>query len=366
MKVEIARDEFLKALTRVVRVVEKRQTIPVLGNVWLKGEGSTLSLRATDLDIEASDTINATVDVEGAVTVPAYMLFDIVRTLSTGAMMSMELVGTLMNFACGKGRFKLPTLPANDLPPLPFGDTKVKFDIPQGVLRAMVGRVKFAMSDEETRYFLNGIYVHHHEGALRLVATDGHRLAKTEVPSPDGADGMRPVILPRKTVDELTKILDTSDIPITVEFSEYKARFTTGNYTLTSKLIDGTYPDYDKFIPYGNSKEMHTSLEHLTAAVIRVAAVQERGRPVTIMMEADALRLSVDNKDAGSSHDEIECDYQSDPLKIGFNSRYLIDVLQNIGDEDVVGLFNEPGSPGLFYPKSDPKSIYIVMPMAVR
>jgi DNA polymerase-3 subunit beta len=372
MKVTIERAELLKSLGHVHRVVERRNTIPILANVLVRAEKSSLSLKATDLDLEVIESISAEVAPAGSTTVPAHMFYDIVRKLPEGSQVLLESSSdrAVLAVRAGRSRFTLQTLPESDFPDLAAGDMTHKFTLPGADLKRLIDKTQFAISTEETRYYLNGIYLHvagsGKSQTLRAVATDGHRLAQTDLPLPAGASGMPGVIVPRKTVTEVQRLIEDSQAEITVELSSAKIRFSIGNVVLTSKLIDGTFPDYQRVIPSGNDKELVIDKKDFEAAVDRVSTVSsERGRAVKLSLSAGKLTLSVTNPDSGSATEEIEVEYDSDPIDIGFNSRYLLDIASQLDGEVAVLRLADPGSPTLIQDKDAKGALYVLMPMRV-
>jgi DNA polymerase III subunit beta len=372
MKVTVERSELLKSLGHVHRVVERRNTIPILANVLLQGDRSKLSLKATDLDVEVIDTIAAEVAPGGSTTVPAHMFFDIVRKLPEGAQIALESSGDRAALAirAGRSRFTLQTLPESDFPDLSAGEMTHKFTLKASELKRLIDKTQFAISTEETRYYLNGIYLHAAGTAkaqtLRAVATDGHRLAQMEVELPKGAAGMPGIIVPRKTVGEVHRLMEDGETEVTIELSPGKIRFTIGQTVLTSKLIDGTFPDYARVIPVGNDKELVVDKKEFEAAVDRVSTVSsERGRAVKLSVNAGRLLLSVTNPDSGSANEELEVEYEADPIDIGFNSRYLLDIAAQIESEAAVLKLADPGSPTLIQDKEQRGALYVLMPMRV-
>jgi DNA polymerase-3 subunit beta len=372
MKVTIERAELLKSLGHVHRVVERRNTIPILANVLVRAEKSALSLKATDLDLEVIESISAEVAPAGSTTVPAHMFYDIVRKLPEGSQVLLESSSdrAVLAVRAGRSRFTLQTLPESDFPDLAAGDMTHKFTLPGADLKRLIDKTQFAISTEETRYYLNGIYLHvagsGKSQTLRAVATDGHRLAQTDLPLPAGAAGMPGVIVPRKTVTEVQRLIEDSQAEITVELSSAKIRFSIGNVVLTSKLIDGTFPDYQRVIPSGNDKELVIDKKDFEAAVDRVSTVSsERGRAVKLSLSAGKLILSVTNPDSGSATEEIEVEYDSDPIDIGFNSRYLLDIASQLDGEVAVLKLADPGSPTLIQDKDAKGALYVLMPMRV-
>jgi DNA polymerase III subunit beta len=372
MKVTVERAELLKSLSHVYRVVERRTTIPILANVLIRADKGRLSLKATDLDLEVIDSVAAEVAPGGATTVPAHMFYDIVRKLPEGAQIVVEGTGerAVLTIRAGRSRFTLQTLPESDFPDLAAGEMTHSFSLPAGDLKRLIDKTQFAISTEETRYYLNGIYLHTvgtgANALLRAVATDGHRLAQVELPLPEGAAGMPGVIVPRKTVAEVQRLIETGEGEIKVELSAGKIRFSIGDVVLMSKLIDGTFPDYARVIPLNNDKSLVVDKKDFEAAVDRVSTVSsERGRAVKLSITGGRLTLSVTNPDSGSATEELEVDYDSEPLDVGFNSRYLLDIAAQIEGEIAVLKLADPGSPTLIQDKDAKGALYVLMPMRV-
>jgi DNA polymerase-3 subunit beta len=372
MKVTVERAELLKSLGHVHRVVERRNTIPILANVLIKADRGKLSLKATDLDLEVTDSIAAEISPGGSTTVPAHMFYEIVRKLPEGAQIVLEGSGdrAVLSLRAGRSRFTLQTLPESDFPDLAAGEMSHSFKLAAPDLKRLIDKAQFAISTEETRYYLNGIYLHTAGTAkssmLRAVATDGHRLAQVELPLPQGAAGMPGIIVPRKTVGEVQRLIETGEGDVAIELSAGKIRFSFGNVVLTSKLIDGTFPDYARVIPVNNDKSLIVDKKDFEAAVDRVSTVSsERGRAVKLSITGGRLVLSVTNPDSGSATEEIEVEYAADPIDIGFNSRYLLDIAAQIEGEVAVLKLADPGSPTLIQDKDAKGALYVLMPMRV-
>jgi DNA polymerase-3 subunit beta len=372
MKISIERADLLKAVSQAQSVVERRNTIPILANVLIEAEGDSVSFRATDLDIEVVDRAPAMVERAGATTVSAVTLHEIVRKLPDGAMVTLadDAASGRLKVDAGRSSFQLATLPREDFPVMASSDYDVNFSAPAPVLRRLFDKSKFAISTEETRYYLNGVYMHVADGEggrkLRCVATDGHRLARIDADLPAGAEAMPGVIVPRKTVGELRKLLDSDDMQIAVSVSETKVRFATPDITLTSKVIDGTFPDYSRVIPTGNSKVMEVDAADFAAAVDRVATVSsERSRAVKLSLDQDRLILSVNAPDAGAAEEELGVAYNDEKLEIGFNAKYLLEIAGQVDRENAVFRFNSSGDPTLMQEGGDTSAVYVVMPMRV-
>ncbi|WP_353473561.1 DNA polymerase III subunit beta [Salipiger sp. H15] len=372
MKVSIERATLLKAVSQAQSVVERRNTIPILANVLIEAEGNTASFRATDLDIEVLDRAPAVVEQAGATTVSAVTLHEIVRKLPDGALVQLtaDNAAGRLTVAAGRSNFSLATLPKEDFPVMATSEYSSNFTAKAEVLRRLFDKSKFAISTEETRYYLNGVYMHVAESedgrVLRCVATDGHRLARIDAPLPAGAESMPGVIVPRKTVGELRKLLDEDDMDIAVSVSETKVRFATPDITLTSKVIDGTFPDYSRVIPMHNTRRLEVDAGEFAKAVDRVATVSsERSRAVKLQLDEDRLVLSVNAPDSGAAEEELAVAYGDEPLEIGFNAKYLLEIASQVDRENAVFMFNSSGDPTLMREGTDTSAVYVVMPMRV-
>lgn len=370
MKLSIERGRLLRSLGHVQSVVEKRNTIPILSNVLISaGEGS-LALTATDLDLAIIETIEADISEDGATTVPAHTLFDIVRKLPDGAEVEIGLEAEQrMTISAGRSRFALACLPKEDFPVMAAGDLPHKFEVGSGDLKRLIDKTRFAISTEETRYYLNGIYLHVSDDdgkVLRAVATDGHRLARMEVPLPAGAEGMPGIIIPRKTVSEIRKLIDEYDGDVSVALSDTKIQFSFEGAILTSKLIDGTFPDYTRVIPVGNDKNLEVDCHSFAEAVDRVSTIStDRTRSVKLNLEADKIVLSVNSPEHGTATEEVSADYSAEAMEVGFNARYLLDILGQIEGDVMNAQLADPSSPTIIRDGADQAALYVLMPMRV-
>ena len=372
MKLTIERAALLRALGHVQSVVERRTTIPILSNVLLRAEGGQLALSATDMDLEIVERVAARIERDGHTTAPAHTLYDIVRKLREGSQVELEALGSRNEMALRSGRstFTLACLPPEDYPVMSAGDLPHNFSLSASELRQLIDRTRFAISTEETRYYLNGIYLHSTKAnevpVLRAVATDGHRLAKVELTAPEGAAGMPGVIVPRKTILELRKLIEEGEDEVQVALGESKIRCAIGDAALTSKLIDGTFPDYDRVIPTGNDKILEIACKEFAEAVDRVATIStERSRAVKLSIERGNLTVSATSPENGTAIEELEARYQATPLEIGFNSRYLLDITEQISGEYVNFVMADAGSPTLVRDSGDSTALYVLMPMRV-
>jgi DNA polymerase-3 subunit beta len=371
MKLTIERAALLRSLGHVQSVVERRNTIPILSNVLVDAVGDGLTLTATDMDLAIVETVPAEVATKGATTVPAHTLYDIVRKLPDGAQIALETSadGGQMALRAGRSRFTLATLPKEDFPAVGGDNLPHKFDVPTGELRDLIERTRFAISTEETRYYLNGIYLHAAGGkkkSLRGVATDGHRLARVEYALPDGADGMPGVIVPRKAVGEIVKLIEGADGAVHIELSDTRISVSIGPVLLTSKLIDGSFPDYERVIPSGNDKTMKVDCRSFAEAVDRVATISsEKSRAVKLALSAGTLTLTATSPESGTAQEEVEIEYDGPPLEIGFNARYLVDIAQQIRGDVAAFALADAASPTLVRDPGDASALYVLMPMRV-
>lgn len=370
MQLTIERGNFLKTLGHVQSVVERRNTIPILSNVQIEAEDGVVSLTATDLDLSIIEKTEADVKKSGAITVPAHTMFDIVRKLPEGAQIELNLGDdNRLQVKAGRSDFHLAGLPKEDFPVMSEGDMPHKFTLSSKDLKKLIDKTKFAISTEETRYYLNGIYLHvvsDGKDLLRAVSTDGHRMARVEIAAPKGSKGMPGVIVPRKTVGELRKLIEEFDGDIDISLSDTKIKFTFDSTIFTSKLIDGTFPDYKRVIPTTNEKKLEVDCHVLAEAVDRVSTIStERTRSVKFSMKKDAIVLSVNSPESGTATEEVSVSYEAEPMEIGFNARYLLDILHQIEGDTVNMELADSASPTLIRDSGDKDALYVLMPMRV-
>jgi DNA polymerase-3 subunit beta len=384
MKATIERATLLRCLSHVQSVVERRNTIPILSNVLIDADpDGRVRVMATDLDLQVVETMPASwVDQPGAITVSAHLLYDIARKLPEGSQVNLTTHDNRLEVKAGRSTFKLPTLPRDDFPVIVEGDLPTSFKLPARQLAELIDRIRFAISTEETRYYLNGIFLHvsdEEEPLLKAAATDGHRLARFILPRPEGAAGMPDVIVPRKAVGELRKLLeDEIDKTIEINLSTSKIQFKFPDdhpysdadkkyrLVLTSKLIDGTFPDYGRVIPTANDKLLKINPKELYSAVDRVATIAtEKTRAVKIGLENDRVTLTVISPDNGMAAEELSAEYRAEALEIGFNATYLKDILAQIDGDTVEIHLATASAPTLIRAHEASPALYVLMPMRV-
>jgi len=369
MKATVERATLLKCLGHVQSVVERRNTIPILSNVLIEAGANGIKIMATDLDLQIVEEFDAQVETSGATTVSAHTLHDIVRKLPEGSQVSLTANEGKMLITAGRARFNLSTLPRDDFPVIAEGELPCRFEIPAATLRQIIDKTRFAISTEETRYYLNGIFMHVTDDAtpvLKAAATDGHRLARVTFPRPDGAETMPDIIVPRKCVGELRKLLDEVDGSVDVSLSSTKIRFGLGTAVLTSKLIDGTFPDYSRVIPTANDKLLTIDPTAFKQGVDRVSTIaSEKTRAVKMALDKDKITLSVTSPENGTAAEEVPGDYAANGFEIGFNARYLMDILDQIEGDSVEVHLADAAAPTLIRENDKSPALYVLMPMRV-
>ncbi|MBM3468107.1 MAG: DNA polymerase III subunit beta [Alphaproteobacteria bacterium] len=373
MKFTVDRSAFLKALSHGQSVVERRTTVPILSNILISATPQGLSLITTDTDIALIETVPAIVLEPGTTTVSAQMLFEIIRKMPEASTIELTLMSETgqLNIKEGRSRFNLSCLPSEDFPQLTQGELPYRFSLPVAIFKKLLDRAKFAMSTEETRYYLNGIYLHtlEREGQkiLRSVATDAHRLAYIEVPLPPGAEGMPGIIIGRKTVTEVRKLVDDTTTQVSIALSPTRIEFSFENAVLSSRLIDATYPEYEKAIPIGNDKLAIVDAKSFAAAVDRVATVSnDKVRAIKVNLNNNMLTLSAVSHDLGNAVEEMPIDFpHNTPIEIGFNARYLLDIAQQIDEDEAQVVLANGDAPAIIKGMKDQEATYILMPMRV-
>ncbi len=370
MYITIEKSNLSKTLSHLYRIVEKKSTIPVLSNIKIDA-GDNLKFTSANLDLDIVEITEGTIKEKGATTIPAHILYDIVRKLPEG---EIELKTSTDNskvvIKAGNSEFTLPSLPVDDFPIMNSISMPFKFTLACDDLIKLIDKTKFAVSTEETRYFLNGIFLHTFEkdgkDYLRSVATDGHRLARQDIISPEGAKGMPGIIIPRKVVTELRALLDDTSSDIQIELNEVKIKFSFSNTTLTSKLIDGKFPDYEKVIPTSNDKAMEVDCKLFAEAVDRVSSVSyEKSKAIKMKLSKSKLTLLASTPDSGSAFEDLEVVYDNENMEIGFNSKYLLDIASQIEGKFMKFMISDSSSPAIITELDDESVIYVLMPMRI-
>tara|TARA_Y100001960_G_scaffold138658_1_gene146968 strand:+ start:4996 stop:6120 length:1125 start_codon:yes stop_codon:yes gene_type:complete len=374
MKFSVSRDSLLKMLDPMNSVIEKRNSVPVLSNVKIELKDGKLNATATDNDITLEGSIDATIEVEGTTTVNAAKLNEIVKKLSEGVALSVtvDMNADRMTITSGKARFNVACINAESFPPTQGVSSDCSFEVEAEGFRKILTRSLFASSKDDSRQYLNGIYMHvakneKDEDVLCFVATDGHRLAKSTMPLPAGANNMPGVILPRKAVDKLVSV--SRDVPvIKVEVADSKAQFISGDLVLTTRLIDSTFPDYNRVIPQTNEVEMVISKDALLQVVDRVAILSnEKSRSVKFDVAENMLKVEAHNTDSEEAKEEIEVSYTgTEEVTIGFNAQYLADLGKLVENDEIKFEFKQTGqAPVVLRDPKDVSSLYVLMPMRV-
>ena len=375
MEFKINSTDLLKALSHIHGIVEVRHTLPILSNIILEAKDDKLILSSTNLDIYCSDKIKAEVLQSGEVSVSAVTFFEIIKRLPSGSevLMIMEEDENEITLTCGRSKFNLSTLKTDDFPIISDRDLSTNFVLSADELIRIIDKTKFAVSNEETRYYLNGIFLHKAERNsiqfLRAVATDGHRLAQYDIPLPQGAEDITGIIIPKKTIYELRKVLDDANGDVSVSLNENKIKFSFNDLKVVSKVIDGTFPDYTKVIPQKNDKNFKTNNSDLKNAIDRVSAVaaneESKSKAIKFCIENNSLSLSVESQSKGSANEMIDVNYSGDKVDIGFNSKYIIDICNEVdGDEISISLFDSI-SPAIILDKTDENLFFVLMPMRI-
>lgn len=364
MKLQTQRNELLSALQAVIGVVERRQTMPILSNLLLKAENDTLSVTATDLELELVTRIAVTVDQPGSITVPARKLLDICRGLPESAEIRIEVDEQRIRVASGRSRFALSTLPATEFPFLDEIEGGDSVSLPQSTLKRLLERTQFAMAHQDVRYYLNGLLLVISSEGVRAVATDGHRLALCDAEAETGISDTRQVIVPRKAIVELQRLLAASDEPVRLTLSDNHIQIHLPDIRFTSKLIDGRFPDYQRVIPEEGDKRVTGDREAVRQALTRTAILSnEKFKGVRLTLDENRLRLQTHNPDQEEAEDELEVEYGDGPIEIGFNVNYLVDALSVMEADEFTLELTGPDSSGLLREKGDDSSQYVVMPM---
>ncbi len=375
MEFKINSSDLLKALSHIHGIVEVRHTLPILSNIILEAKDNELILSSTNLDIYCADKIKAEVSKEGEISVSAVTFFEIVKRLPSGSevVMTIEEGENEIILKCGRSKFNLSTLSTDDFPIISDNDLSTNFVLSADELIRVIDKTKFAVSNEETRYYLNGIFLHKADRNsiqfLRAVATDGHRLAQYDIPLPQGAEEITGIIIPKKTIFELRKVLEDANGDVNISLNENKIKFAFNDLKIISKVIDGTFPDYTKVIPQNNNKKLKTNNTELKNAIDRVSAVaaneETKSKAIKLSLNNNKLNLSVESQSKGSANEVIDISYNGDQVDIGFNSKYIIDICNEVDGEEIDISLLDSISPAIILDKTDENSFFVLMPMRI-
>ena len=364
MKTTIKREDLLTPLQQVIGAVERRQTLPILGNVLLKSSGGDFSLTATDLEIEMVAKIAADGSEEFQTTIPARKLLDICKALPEDAKIDFNIDENRVSLTSARSRFTLASLPAQDFPGLDEIDEQDSFSIPQNDFKALFDKTSFAMAQQDVRYYLNGILMEVGTDRIKLVATDGHRLALSEIKLDTGVSEEKQIIIPRKAVLELSRLLEASDTAAKCILSQNHFRVETGSLLFTTKLIDGKFPDYQRVIPVDGNKTMEVDRDTLKQSMSRIAILSnEKYRGIRLSLSPGNLSIQANNPDQEEAEEEIQVNYDEAEIEIGFNVTYLIDVLNVLSSDKVQIKLKDSNSSCIINDSKDDASLYVVMPM---
>lgn len=365
MKFAVSREALIKPLQLVAGVVEKRQTLPVLANVLLVIEGDKLSLTGTDLEVEIVGRLQLPEAVgDGEITVPAKKFLDICRALPEGSIIEFSLNDQKVTVKSGKTRFTLSTLPANDFPAVEQGNNDINFQCEQKEVKRLIDRTSFAMAQQDVRYYLNGMLWEVRDQEIRVVATDGHRLAMCTRPVNISVEQVKQAILPRKGVIELSRLLNESDEQVEVAIGSSHIRAITKEYTFTSKLVDGKFPDYERVLPKGGDKIILGNRAELKQAFARTSILSnEKYRGVRLELETGVLTIVANNPEQEEAQDQVSVEYEGSSLEVGFNVSYLQDVSNVLDSEKIKITLSDSNSSALLEEPENSDSAYVVMPM---
>jgi DNA polymerase-3 subunit beta len=364
MKFTIDREALLKPLQQVIGVVERRQTLPVLGNLLIVANADGLQLTATDLEVEIQANVDLEVKQTGEITLPARKLIDICRALPEGATIELSIREQKAQIRSGRSRFTLSTLPAADFPVVEQMQGDCRFSISQTRLKELIERTQFSMAQQDVRYYLNGLMLEIGKGSVRAVATDGHRLALCDMEIDLDSVDSRQVIVPRKGIQELQRLLEDTEASAEVEIGSNHVQVRAGDVCLTSKLVDGRFPDYERVLPKGGDKQVTANREVFRQALSRTSILSnEKYRGIRVRFDTDHVNIQAHNPDQEEADEEFEVDYQGEGLEIGFNVTYLLDVLSAIRSDEVELTLSDANSSCLIRQPGTEQYRYVVMPM---
>ena len=371
MKFKISRSNFFKTLSHLQGVVDKRNSLPILANILIEAKDNKLILSSTDMDISIIEKISCTVAEEGATTINSQILYDIVRKIDDNS--QIEIIsnnGKLLTLRSEGSRFSLACLPKEDYPIIEKENSGVDIVLNSKIFFKLIDKTKFAISNEETRYFLNGLYFNvtseENKNIITLVGTDGHRLAKFSHAIEEKIDNVSGVIIPKKTIYELSKLLSENDIDVKISISTNKIVFIIGEIIFISKLIDGSFPDYKRVIPNDNKNILKINRDKLLSAVDRVSTIANEKSPVIkFKLLENILNLNTINNESSTASEDLKINYAGNEIEIGFNSKYIMDIVNNLEDAEISISLKDNTSPVIAQENSNTNLVYVLMPMRV-
>jgi DNA polymerase III subunit beta len=364
MKFTVDRETLLKPLQQVIGVVERRQTLPVLGNLLIVASDKGLMITATDLEVEIQSRLDVEIEEPGEITLPARKLVDICKALPENASIQISVKDQKAQIRSGKSRFTLATLPAADFPLVETIKGDCSFAIAQNKLKELIERTQFSMAQQDVRYYLNGLMLEIARGRLRAVATDGHRLALCDMPVDINIRESRQVIVPRKGIQELVRLLDSSDTPVQVDVGTNHIGVSNADIRFTSKLVDGRFPDYDRVVPKGGDKLVLADRELLRQALSRTSILSnEKYRGIRLNLDKNIIKIQAHNPEQEEADEEFEVEYKGSGLEIGFNVTYLLDVLASVRSDNIEITLSDSNSSCLMREPGTEQYRYVVMPM---
>ena len=371
MKFKIVRSNFFKTLSHLQGIVDKKNSLPILSNILIEARDNVLTLSSTDMDISIIEKIDCSVSEDGSTTINSQILYDIVRKIDENC--EIEIIsndGKLLTLRANGSRFSLACLPKEDFPIIDQNNSGVNININSRIIFKLIDKTKFAISNEETRYFLNGLYFNinkeENKSIVTLVGTDGHRLAKFSHYIEENIDEVSGVIIPKKTIYELSKLLSEKDQSVLISISSNKIIFTIDNIIFISKLIDGSFPDYKRVIPKDNSNILKVNREILLSAVDRVSTIANEKSPVIkFKLLQNVLNLNTINNESSTASEDLKINYNGNDIEIGFNSKYIMDMINNLEDDTIFISFKDSSSPIIAQEKSNSDLVYVLMPMRV-
>ncbi|HCG6612062.1 TPA: DNA polymerase III subunit beta [Vibrio parahaemolyticus] len=364
MKFTIERSHLIKPLQQVSGALGGRPTLPILGNLLIKVEENVLSMTATDLEVELVSKVTLEGDFEaGSITVPSRKFLDICRGLPDDAIITFVLEGDRVQVRSGRSRFSLATLPANDFPNIEDWQSEVEVSLSQADLRTLIDKTQFSMANQDVRYYLNGMLFEIDDTTLRSVATDGHRMAVSQTQL--GADfAQKQIIVPRKGVQELVKLMDAPEQPVVLQIGSSNVRAEVNNFIFTSKLVDGRFPDYRRVLPQHTNKTLIASCDELRQAFSRAAILSnEKFRGVRVNLAGSEMRITANNPEQEEAEEMLDVTFEGDPIEIGFNVSYVLDVLNTLRCEKVQVSMSDANASALIENADDDSAMYVVMPI---